>query len=181
MAAVEPVTERNLDGYGADLIPWAKVDAQLGDALSQFPETGGPNRYTCWLATVRPDGVPHVVPVGAIWVDGAFYFTAREDSRKARNLAKNPDCVITVATQGFDLTVEGTGVKVTDAAVIRHIADRFAAQGWDASPDESGLALTAEYSAPSAGPPPWHVFKVTLATIFAFGSAEPYGATRWRF
>jgi hypothetical protein len=39
--------------------------------------------------------------------------------------------------------------------------------------------LTAEYSAPSAGPPPWHVYKIAPSTVFAFGTAEPYGATRF--
>ncbi len=42
-------------------------------------------------------------------------------------------------------------------------------------------ALYAEFSAPSAGPPPWDVDEVTPATVFALGTAEPYGATRWRF
>jgi hypothetical protein len=44
-----------------------------------------------------------------------------------------------------------------------------------ATPD----AVTAEYSAPSAGPPPWYVYRVTPVTVFAFGTAEPYGATRF--
>ena len=39
--------------------------------------------------------------------------------------------------------------------------------------------MTAEYSAPSAGPPPWHVYKITPSTVFAFGTAEPDGATRF--
>lgn len=42
-------------------------------------------------------------------------------------------------------------------------------------------ALYAEFSAPSAGPPPWDVYEVTPATVFALGTVEPYGATRWRF
>ena len=29
-----------------------------------------------WVATVRPDGRPHVVPVEGIWMDGVFYFGA---------------------------------------------------------------------------------------------------------
>jgi hypothetical protein len=51
-----------------------------------------------------------------------------------------------------------------------------------ADDDKSGVdgaALTAEYSAPSAGPPPWRVYRVMLATVFAFGTAEPYGATKF--
>jgi len=46
-------------------------------------------------------------------------------------------------------------------------------------------ALTAEYSAPSAGPPPWDVYVFTYVftptTAFGVDTAEPNGATRWRF
>ena len=44
-----------------------------------------------------------------------------------------------------------------------------------------GDAFTAPYSAPSAGPPPWHLFRVTVHTVFGIAGAEPHGATRWRF
>ncbi|HET9971201.1 MAG TPA: hypothetical protein VFQ68_23400 [Streptosporangiaceae bacterium] len=47
--------------------------------------------------------------------------------------------------------------------------------------DETGLALTAEFSAPSAGPPPWHVYRLTPLAATALATVEPGGATRWRF
>src|SRR5262249_28799097 len=103
----EPTDARNLDGYGAPPIQWAKVRDRLEKGLDQAPDEGGPNRHTCWLTTVRPDGRPHVRPLGAIWVDGAFYFTAGAGTRKAQNLADNPQCSIAVATHEFDLIVEG--------------------------------------------------------------------------
>jgi hypothetical protein len=53
----------------------------------------------------------------------------------------------------------------------------FAAEGWPARAE--GDALTAEFSAPSAGPPSWHVYKVVPATVYAFGTAEPYGGARF--
>ncbi|HZD69650.1 MAG TPA: pyridoxamine 5'-phosphate oxidase family protein [Actinomycetes bacterium] len=179
MAAKEPISEQNLDGYGAPPIPWTRVRERLGQGLTQAPGTGGPDRHTCWLATVRPDGRPHVMPLGVLWVDGAFYFNAGPTTRKARNLAHNPHCVITVATHEFDLVVEGEAAKVTDDAKLQRIADAYAAEGWQ--PTVRDGALYAEFSAPSAGPPPWHVYGVTPATVFALGTAEPYGATRWRF
>ena len=76
MAVKEPVDERNLDGYGAPPIPWARVRARLDEGIPQGPEAGGPDRHTCWLATVHPDGRPHVMPVGVLWDDGKLYFTA---------------------------------------------------------------------------------------------------------
>jgi nitroimidazol reductase NimA-like FMN-containing flavoprotein (pyridoxamine 5'-phosphate oxidase superfamily) len=179
MAVTEPAAERNLDGYGAPLIPWAKVRERLEEGLTQAPESGGPGRHTCWLATVRPDGGPHVMPLGVLWVDGAFYFNAGATTRKAKNLAHDPRCVLTVATHGFDLVVEGEAARVTDNAKLKRIADVYASGGWQ--PTVRDGALYAEFSAPSAGPPPWDVYEVTPTTVFALGTAEPYGATRWRF
>jgi hypothetical protein len=46
---------------------------------------------------------------------------------------------------------------------------------------EGTASLTAEYSAPSAGPPPWDVYQVTPQTVYALGTAEPYGATKFQF
>jgi hypothetical protein len=179
MATKEPVAERNLDGYGAPPIPWARVRERLAAGLTQSPGSGGPDRHTCWLATVRPDGRPHVMPLGAVWVDGAFYFTAGAATRKAQNLARDARCTIAVAAHDFDLVVEGEAVKVADEARLRRLAGVYAAEGWEATVRDG--ALYAEYSAPSAGPPPWEVYEVTPATVFAFGTAEPFGATRWRF
>ena len=174
-----PVSEKNLDGYGAPPIAWSRVRQRLEQGFTQSPGSGGPSRHTCWLATVRPDGKPHIMPLGVLWVDGAFYFSAGPTTRKAMNLARNPHCVITVATYEFDLVVEGEATKVTDEARLQRIADMYAVSGWQ--PTVRDGALYAEYSAPSAGPPPWEVYAVTPTTVFALGTAEPYGATRWRF
>jgi hypothetical protein len=179
MTAQEPVAERNLDGYGAPLIPWAKVRQRLEEVLTQSPGSGGPDRHTWWLATVRPDGRPHVMPVGVWWVDGACYFTAGPATRKARNLAHNPHCVMTVATHDFDVVVEGQAARVTDEATLRRVAEVAAAEDWPVTVRDG--ALYGEYSAPSAGPPPWEVYEVTPATVFGLGTAPPFGATRWRF
>ena len=61
------------------------------------------------------------------------------------------------------------------------MAARWAAGGWPARVDDSGVALTAEFSAPSAGPPPWHVYRLMPRTATAVGTVDPGGATRWRF
>jgi hypothetical protein len=176
-----PKTERNLDGYGAPQIPWRKVTERLEQGLTQAPGTGGPDRHTGWLTTIRPDGRPHVVPLGILWLDGAFYFTAGAPTRRAKNIAHNPNCVLTVATHDFDLVVEGKAAKLTDPARVQHIAELYRSEGWPATVDDSGTSLTAPYSAPSAGPPPWDVYEITPETVFAFGTAEPYGAARWQF
>ncbi|MBE3560432.1 MAG: pyridoxamine 5'-phosphate oxidase family protein [Ktedonobacteraceae bacterium] len=176
----EPKAEQNLDGYGAPLIPWSKVRERLKQAVTQA-QNSGPDRHTYWLATVRPDGRPHVMPLGAEWVDGAFYFTAGANTRKAKNLEHNPECVITVATHDFDIVVEGTASRVTDPTLAARIAKVYQDGGWPAQVSDDGTSLTAEYSAPSAGPPPYVIYQVIPHTVFALGTSEPYGATRFNF
>jgi hypothetical protein len=85
--------------------------------------------------------------------------------------------VVSVATHPFDLVVEGSAERVADAAEIRSVAASFRDAGWPCETD--GDALTAEFSAPSAGPPPWHVYRVYPSTVMALGTSEPGGATRF--
>ncbi|TMD86157.1 MAG: pyridoxamine 5'-phosphate oxidase family protein [Chloroflexi bacterium] len=165
--------EKNLDIYGDPPIPWSRALEQLEAA----PDTEVPR--TTWLSTVRPDGRPHTAGIGALWVDGKFYFTSGPATRKTRNLAVNPNCTLSMSLPGLDLVVEGRAAKVTDQATIERLAERYAAQGWPAKATDG--ALTAEYSAPSAGPAPWYLYVLTPVTAFGVASAKPYGATRWRF
>ncbi len=169
------------DLYGSPLLDWSRIEARLGAGLTQAPGTGGPDRHTCWLATINPDGSPHVTGIGAMWADGCFWFETGKGTRKGRNLARDPRCTLSVATREFDLVVTGEAAVVTDPATVAAMAARWAAEGWPARPDETGHALTADYSAPSAGPPPWHVYRLTARTATALGTVEPGGATRWRF
>jgi len=173
---------KNLDDiYGSPLLDWARIQARLDEGVPQAPHTRGPDRHTCWLATINPDGSPHVTGVGALWVDGTFWFETGDRTRKAKNLARDPRCTLSVATDEFDLVVEGEARKDTDPDTVAAMAARWAAEGWPAHPDDRGTALTAEFSAPSAGPPPWFVYRIALARATALGVAEPGGATRWRF
>jgi PPOX class probable F420-dependent enzyme len=173
---------RNLaELYDLPLMDWTAIETRLDAGVAQAPGDGGPNRHTCWLATLNPDGSPHVTAVGALWADGVFWFETAQRSRKGRNLARDPRCVLSLATDAFDLVVEGEAHKVTDPDAVADMAARWAAEGWPARVDESGVALTAEYSAPSAGPPPWHVYRIAARSATALATVEPGGATRWTF
>jgi PPOX class probable F420-dependent enzyme len=167
--------------YKTPLLDWARIEDRLRAGVTQVPDTGGPNRHTCWLATTNPDGSPHVTGVGALWADGCLWFETGQRTRKGRNLARDPRCALSVATQEFDLVVEGDAAVVTDPATVADMAARWAAEGWPARVDDTGQALTAEYSAPSAGPPPWHVYRLTPRTATALATVAPGGATRWWF
>lgn len=173
---------RNLaDLYGLPPVDWTRIESRLRAGLTQAPDTGGPNRHTCWLATINPDGSPHVTAVGALWHDGGFWFETGRSTRKGRNLARDPRCTLSVATQEFDLVVDGAAELVTDPDTVAAMATRWATGGWPARVDDTGQALTAEFSAPSAGPPPWHVYRITARAATALATVEPGGATRWRF
>jgi nitroimidazol reductase NimA-like FMN-containing flavoprotein (pyridoxamine 5'-phosphate oxidase superfamily) len=47
-----------------------------------------------WLATVRPDGRPHVVPLDGNWLDDRWYFGGSPETVKHRNLTANPRAVL---------------------------------------------------------------------------------------
>ncbi|GLZ30972.1 pyridoxamine 5'-phosphate oxidase [Lentzea sp. NBRC 105346] len=167
----EPISTKNLDRSGFAELPWSRAR----DVLAADTPTAD---LTFFVATVRPDGRPHSAGVGAIWVDDALYFVGGPGTRRSRNLAANPACSISVRLRGLDLVLEGEAHRVTDGAELERVAEVYRT-GWPVTVE--GDALTAPYSAPSAGPPPYHLYRLVLRTAFGVASAEPYGATRWDF
>jgi PPOX class probable F420-dependent enzyme len=158
---------------------WDSVAAGFAD-ITQAPGTGGPDRHTCWLATLNPDGSPHVTAVGAQWHDGTWWFETGPGTRKGRNVARDPRCSLSVATGGADITVQGDARRVTDASQVAELARTWAAGGWPCEVDDTGIALTAPFTAPSGGPPPWYVYRIEPRTAFGL-TMDPAGATRWTF
>lgn len=176
-----PTAHNLADLYGTPLLDWDLVEARLDRGFTQAPGSGGPDRHTCWLATIDADGHPHVTGIGALWIHGAFWFETGRETRKGRNLGRDPRCTLSLATDEFDLVVEGDAELVTDPALVAEMAGHWAAEGWPARVDDSGVALTAEFSAPSAGPPPWHVYRITPRRATGLLTVEPGGATHWQF
>ncbi|AZG44083.1 pyridoxamine 5'-phosphate oxidase family protein [Gordonia insulae] len=174
---------QNLAGlYDLPTLEWAPIAARLDDGVPQAPGTGGPNRHTWWLATIDHDGSPHVTGIGALWHDGALWFETGPRTRKARNVARDPRCTLSLATHEYDLVVEGVAHLVTEPDVVAEMAALWSADGgWPCRVDDSGTALTADFSAPSAGPPPWYVYRVTPQRATALQTVEPGGATRFTF
>jgi hypothetical protein len=139
----------------------------------------GPAGHLVLPGDVPAGRPPHAASVGAQWLDGDLYFTSGPGTRKARNLAENPACTFAVGLEGIDLVLEGEAARVTDPPTLEQLARRYRELGWPA--EVEGDAFTAPFSAPSAGPPPWHLYRFTLHTAFGVATAEPYGATQWRF
>lgn len=168
----EPVKVTNLDIYGNPALLWSRAQNLLKTTPSRLD-------ITFFLGTVRPDGRPHSAGVGALWSDDGFYLVSGPKTRKSRNLAANPACTISVRLEGIDLILEGEAKRVTDKATLEQAAKLYQDSGWPAEVQDD--AFTAPYSAPSAGKPPWYVYRFTFDTAFGVATAKPDGATRWRF
>jgi pyridoxamine 5'-phosphate oxidase-like protein len=165
--------QKNLaDLYGLPPVPWERAVK----ALEKGDQKGN---ETSFLTTTRPDGRPHVAGVGAVWDDGKVYFVSGPGTRKSRNVAENPACVMAMSFEGIDLVIEGEARRVTDDETLQRLARRYADGGWPAKVEHN--AFTYEYSAPSAGPPPWYLYAITPRTVFGVLAEAPGGAMRWRF
>lgn len=130
------------------LLPWGHVGERMSAARNY------------WLSTVRPDGRPHSVPVWGVWVDEVLHFGGGRDTRKARNLAENPN-VVAHSESGEDVVIiEGVAEEVTDPASQQRIDD----------------AYEAKYGV-RHGPPVW---ALRPRVVHAW-SHFPEDATRWVF
>ncbi|WP_329072266.1 pyridoxamine 5'-phosphate oxidase family protein [Amycolatopsis sp. NBC_01480] len=167
---IEPYATKNLDQSGSAELPWSRA---LDAIVQQWPTA----EVTFFLSTVSPGGRPHSAGVGAAWVDGALYFTSGPDVRKSRHLAENPACSVSVRLPGIDVVLEGEAHRTTDAETLEKVAAAYRESGWPAT--VIGDGFTAPFTAPSAGPAPWHLYRLTARTAFGVATAEPQGATRW--
>jgi hypothetical protein len=166
-----PSDVTNLDLYGHAPLEWSRAAAAMAEPTSDV---------TFFLGTCRPNGAPHAAGVGAQWRDGALYFPSGPATRKSRDLEANPACTISAHLPDIDLVLDGSAERVTDPETLERVAAGYRDDhGWPAQVE--GDAFTAPYSAPSAGPPPWHLYRFTFHTAFGGATAEPHGASRWRF
>jgi general stress protein 26 len=156
----EPKASRPyMPGYGI-------VDAQSGKGL--LPWSWAVERlsegHNYWVATTRPDGRSHAMPVWGIWLDNRFYFSTGAQSRKAKNIAENPQCVVGTERGTDAVVVEGEAELVIEEGARKRFAEIYSKKyNWDMTGfDEPIYAVR-----------PSVVFGLTL------GLAET--ATRWVF
>lgn len=171
MTAQDPTTEP-LHTDDPHPIPW-------GDTLARLEHPEGEAMH--WLSTVRADGRPHVVPLAAVWIDNALYFTTGQGTQKAANLAHDARCSVAFTNQGMNVVVEGTATRLTDPATLEQVAARYKGLGWPVT--VNGDVLDAPYHAPTTGPAPYSVFKITPTVVYGFGTTEETHthSARYRF
>ncbi len=154
------------DGYGLPetdegMLHWTDVERRLVDSAHY------------WLATVRPDGRPHVVPRWGVWLDDRFYYDGAATTRHARNAEGNPACTLTLEDGARAVIVEG-----------RSLATR-------AEPDDLGARLAAAFgkyhdAGYSPGPDAWSGpdgggLRMLVPTTVLAWTAFPTDATRFVF
>ena len=93
----------------------------------------------CRIATVQPDGAPHVTPIWFIYEDGQVFVTPRAESTWLANIRREPRIAITIDENPHPyrkITIQGTGVIVHDLGEdaawreqYRRIAERYTSPG----------------------------------------------------
>lgn len=129
-----------------------------------------------WLATGRPDRRPHVTPVVAVWSGNALHIATRPASRKGRNLASNPHCVLATATDTADLVVECRAAEINDPAEQQGALAAFEAKyQWRLTVRDGAVH---DDSLP--GSPVYGLHRLAPTRAFGYGP-DGLTATRWRF
>jgi hypothetical protein len=101
----------HMPGYGLPagnkgLLPWSWAEQRLKKS------------HNYWITTVKPDGSPHSMVVWGLWQDGKFLFSTGSKSRKARNLARNTNCIVCTEHANEAVIVEGLA-EIADVAARR--------------------------------------------------------------
>jgi len=113
-SAIAPKPSRpQTPGYGfpkgtKGLLPWSWAELRLKES------------HNYWVTTVKPDGSPHTMVVWGLWQEGCFLFSTGSKSRKARNLAKNANCVICTEHAHEAIVVEGVA-EIADVPARRKL------------------------------------------------------------
>jgi hypothetical protein len=164
---------------GLPTVDWDGIAKKLEDGSAPAPDAH--NSRTTWLTTLNEDGSPHVTAVGALWLDGSFWFQTGSGTKKHQNVERDPRCTVALSILDADVVLEGTAERVKDPDDIARAAKGWADGGWPAAPDPSGTGITAPFNAPSQGPPPWDVYRVTPRSATVVLGVEPGGLTRFQF
>jgi PPOX class probable F420-dependent enzyme len=158
-----------MPGYGlegaasapGERLPWSRVSELIAGARNY------------WIATARPDGRPHAVPVWGVWIDGVFYFSTGLRSRKARNIAANPQVALHIESGDAAIVLEGRAEQIDlDEALARFVEPYEEKYEWHPKVGTGGWAEFLRRSA---------VYAVRPRTALSFTEDLPETATRWRF
>ncbi|GAA1993104.1 F420-dependent biliverdin reductase [Terrabacter lapilli] len=103
-------------------------------------------RHLATLTTLRPDGSPHVVPVGFTWDPErsmARVITSRA-SRKARNAAAGCPAVLCQVEGRHWLSLQGTARVLDDAESVADAVERYAARYREPRPNPERVVIAID-------------------------------------
>ena len=153
-----------MPGYGLPssskgLLPWSWAEQRLKKS------------HNYWITTVKPDGSPHTMVVWGLWQDGRFLFSTGSTSRKARNLAQNPNCVVCTELAHEAVIVEGVA-EVAEVAARRKMIPVYEKKyDWDLSTMKDDMLSMKE-----------PVFAVRPRVVFGLWEENFQDkSTRWTF
>jgi hypothetical protein len=81
--------------------------------------------HNYWIATARPEGRAHLMVVWGIWWEEAFWFSTGPRTRKAKNIAANPHCVIGTEKADQAVIVEGAVQEIKDRALWKQMGEIY--------------------------------------------------------
>ena len=151
--------------------------------LTQAPGTGGPDRHTCWLATIDADGSPHVTGIGAEWADGAFWFETGPGHPEGPQPRPRPALHVERRHRRVRPRRRGRGPPGHRSRDGRGAwPSTWAAGGWPARVDESGTALDGRVQRAVGRPPavvrvPHHGARRDRAASRSSPAAPPAGGS----
>lgn len=118
------------------------------------------------IVTVRPDGRPHAMGMHGLWHDDVYYFGTSPATRKAKNLALNPHCIVVAEKMEELIIVEGVAEVIAYEALPAGLSDASKKKyGWPLDPRMGG-----------------NVYRVAPKVVFAFPLKQIASAvTRWQF
>ena len=159
-----------MPGYGLPegdkgLLPWSWAQERLK------------NSHNYWITTVKQDKSghpsPHTMVVWGLWKDDRLLFSTGSRSRKARNLARNANCVVCTEHAHEAVIVEGVAEIADLAARRKFLVDYAGKYDWDW--EKSGM----DRDILSMKEP---VFAVRPRVVFGLWEKDFIGkSTRWKF
>jgi Pyridoxamine 5'-phosphate oxidase len=157
-------TRPHAPGYGfpegtKGLLPWSWAEQRLKKS------------HNYWITTVKADSSPHTMVVWGLWQDGRLLFSTGSKSRKARNLASKPNCVICTEQANEAVIVEGVA-ELADLAARRKFLTRYKPKyNFDMSSMKDDILSMKE-----------PVFAVRPKVVFAMWEKHFQSkSTRWKF
>ncbi len=151
-------------GYGfpessKGLLPWSWAEQRLKKS------------HNYWITTVKADHSPHTMVVWGMWQNGRFLFSTGAKSQKARNLEKNPNCILCTEHAHEAIIVEGTA-EIADVVTRKKLLPLYERKyKFDMSKMKDDILSMKE-----------PVFAVRPRVVFALWEKHFQSkSTRWKF